>query len=399
MPKVCMMTYAMPPEHSGAARQALTLASGLAVKGVEIFFLTQGNILENLKSRNFAGFRIIRVYKETLIWKMLAPIRFFGVLLRERRNFELIHVHGVGYMAKIAVIFGLLFRKKVLIKMTMYGEDDAVSIKKGSCGVVNFLFFSLASHYVALTQSFYQSCLAAGIPAAKVSLIPNGVNTERFNLISPVNKAALRLKLKIPTDKKVLVYAGIIRPEKGIDLLLDMISLISSERNDLVLLLLGPIESWLPEAETRSVLATLARINSLSNKGVVLYPGNVENVNEYFQASDIFVSASLREGLQNVLLEAMACGLPSVVVEIPEVHKNIIADQVDGFIITERQAKLFSDKILLLIENDKLSAQVSAAARRKVCDCYSISTVVERYLKLYQDLTSCSRGFKTTNLP
>ncbi|MBI4679680.1 MAG: glycosyltransferase, partial [Nitrospirae bacterium] len=112
MIKVCMLTYAMPPEHSGAAKQAITLATKLFSNGVEIFFVTQGNKAENLRNQNVAGFRVIRIYKETLFWKILAPLRFFIALIQERRNFDIIHVHGVGYLAKIAVAFGLLFRKK-----------------------------------------------------------------------------------------------------------------------------------------------------------------------------------------------------------------------------------------------------------------------------------------------
>lgn len=388
MIKVCMLTYALPPEHSGAAKQAITLASKLALNGVEIFFVTQGNKAENLINQNVAGFRVIRIYKETLFWKILAPLRFFFVLIKERRNFDIIHVHGVGYLAKIAVAYGLLFRKKVILKMTMFGEDDAMSIKKGGYGAVDFWFFTLASHYIALTQSFYKSCLDAGISGSKVSLIPNGVDTDRFQPIAGERKIDLRTRLNIPLDKNVLVYAGLIRPEKGIDFLLDMISLVSSERRDTVLLLLGPIENWLPEREKEFVREVLERIRTLSIQGIVFYPGRVDNVNDYFQASDIFVSASYREGLQNVLIEAMACGLPPVVIEIPEVHKNILDDEREGFIIKERNLDSFSENIIKLIDDQELYKAISLAARKKVEEYYSISKVTESYLRLYHNLLS-----------
>lgn len=392
MLKVCMLTYAMPPEHSGAAIQAIRLASQLSSNGVKIFFITQGNKEENLGNKNVAGFRVIRIYKETLFWKIIAPFRFFTALMRELPNFDIIHVHGVGYISRIAVVFGFLFNKKVLLKMTMFGEDDAMAIKNGAHGTVNFAFFSLASHYVALTHSFLNSCLDAGIPAIKISQIPNGVDTEKFKTVTDDYKAKLRTKLKIPVDKKVLVYAGIIRPEKGVDFLLDVISLVSSNRGDTVLLLLGPVETWLPAPEKKTVQDIIDRINILAGKGLVIYPGKVDNVNEYFQASDIFVSASIREGLQNVLIEAMACGLPPVMLEIPEVHKYIVVDGVEGIIINERDPRLFCNNLIRLIADTVFAGKMAAAARKKVLDYYSLTKVTAAYLKLYQGILSANAG-------
>lgn len=383
---VCMLTYAMPPEHSGAAIQAIRLATQLRLKGVGIFFITQGNKAENLRSNNVSDFRVIRIYKETLFWKLLAPFRFFTALIRELRNFDIIHVHGVGYISKIAVVFGLLFGKKVIVKMTMFGEDDPMSIKHAACGAVNFAFFSLASHYIALTKSFYQSCSDAGIPAAKISLIPNGVDTDKFCPVSSQQKADLRRKLGIPPGKKVLVYAGIMRPEKGVDFLLDVISLAFAKRDDLILLLLGPVESWLSAGEKLKVEETLRRIKAQQDNGSVIYRGRVENVNEYFQASDIFVSASLREGLQNVLIEAMACALPPVAVEIPDMHRNIIVNGVEGFIVEERQLELFLERIFQLVDDEDMARRMSQSAWKKVSESYSLPKITLCYLQLYQDI-------------
>lgn len=384
--KVCMLTYAMPPEHSGAAKQAITLASKLALNGVEIFFVTQGNKAENLRNQNVAGFRVIRIYKETLFWKILAPLRFFFALIKERRNFDIIHVHGVGYIAKIAVAYGLLFRKKVILKMTMFGEDDAMTLKNGRYGLINFWFFSQASHYVAMTSGFYNSCVEAQIPISKISLIPNGVDTDKFKPLSKGQKLSLRKKLNLPSEKWILVYAGMIRPEKGIDFLLDIIDNASKLRRDMMLLLLGPVEIWLPEAEKIYVKQVLERVQSLSTKECVFFAGNVGNVNEYFQTSDIFVSASYREGFPNVLIEAMSCGLPPIVVSIPDVYDKILMNRLEGIIVKERDAVKFLEEIIHLNDDNKLYETIASAARKKAEEDYSIGSVAKSYLELYTHL-------------
>lgn len=383
---VCMLTYSMPPEHSGAAKQAITLATQLAKNGVNILFLTQGCYAKNLKIETVSGFNIKRIYKETLFWKVLAPFRFFFYLYKKRNFFSIIHVHGVGYLAKIAVIFGIIFEKKVILKMTMFSEDDALSIKHGKNGAINFWFFSRASHYIAITSRFYESCLEANIRASKVSLIPNGVNTEIFYPVLYDQKQYLRNKLNLPLNKLILVYAGIIRPEKGIDFLLDTIERVSHSNTEAFLLILGPTEKWLPEKEQAYISEALQRMAILSDKGLLMYVGNVNNVNEYFQASDLFVSASHKEGLQNVLIEAMACGLPPVVINIADMHRAVLSDGNDGIIVDERDVDKFSLEIANLLDDKDKYHKISSAAVNKIRETYSINMVTKAYINLYNNL-------------
>ena len=381
---VCMVTYAMPPEHSGAAKQAITLASQLAARGVNIFFVTQGNIKRNLSINRIANFLVIRIYKETLFWKIIAPFRFLLTFFRKRSEFSIIHVHGVGYLGKLAVLFGMLFNKKVILKMTMFTEDDALSIKQS--GWLNFWSFKRATHYIGITQSFVDSCINAGIPPNKISLIPNGVDTNKFYRVSKADKRDLRERLKLPLGKTILVYAGIIRPEKGIDFLLDTIDCISKQRDDIVLLILGPLESWLPPAEQLYAENVVKRMLSPDLRNYVLYPGKTDNIHEYFQASDIFVSASRREGFPNVLIEAMATGLAPVVIGIPNIHDHVIENGVTGIVVTNRDTYEYSERIIDLVGNSNLQNSITNAALNAVVGLYSIETVADKYTDLYKRL-------------
>ena len=93
-----MVTYAMPPEHSGAAKQAITLARHLVENGVRIFFVTQRSTNASLGIDKVGEFKVIRICKETFFWKLLAPARVFWTFFRERKKFSVLHVHGVGYL-------------------------------------------------------------------------------------------------------------------------------------------------------------------------------------------------------------------------------------------------------------------------------------------------------------
>jgi len=388
---VCMLTFSMPPEHSGAAKQAITLASKLAEKGVKIFFLTPRSTKFSRSINHVAGFRVVRVNKENVFWKALAPIRLFIALFFERNNFSLIHVHGVGYLSNIAVLFGAIFRKKVIIKMTMFSEDDPLSIKKSRNGWINFFFFSKASKIISITNSFYDSCLSAKLPRSKLSLIPNGVDTDKYKAVSGEEKYALREKFNLPVNKTILVYAGIIRPEKGIDFLLDAMAYLGESRQDIVLLLIGPVETWLSENERNFADKQVQRILGDELKELVYFVGKVDNVQEYFQSADLFISASHREGFPNVLLEAMAIGLPPVVIDIPEVHVNILLDGVDGLVVKERIAKIFATSIERLVDDKGFYCAMSTSAFNKVISKFSVNNIANDYLILYKELTENNR--------
>ncbi len=381
-----MITFAMPPEHSGAARQAITLASQLAAQGLGVFFLTMRSTPESIGVNEVAGFQVIRVPKTNPAEKAVAPLRVFATLFRERARFDVIHVHGVGYLSTVAVLFAGLFGKKTVIKMTMFAEDDPLSVKARRHGWITFAFLARASRVVAITESFYHSCLAAGLLASRIALIPNGVDTRRFHPVTIDARRALRRRLQLPEADTLLVYAGIIRPEKGIDFLLDMMSVLKGMRATVGLVLLGPLESWLPHAEQIYAARQVARMQSDELSDVVQFLPGVENVHEYFEAADIFVSASLREGFPNVLLEAMASGLAPIVREVPEVHVNVLEYGVDGLVLRDPSPAAFADRVAALVDDPELRARIGAAAAAKASAQYSVERVRAAYLELYQDL-------------
>jgi glycosyltransferase involved in cell wall biosynthesis len=382
-----MVTFAMPPEHSGAARQAITLATQLSRSGANVLFVTMRSTEASEGIDRVAGFQVLRVVKRNLRQKAVAPLRVFLALFRERARFDVVHVHGVGYLSSVAVFFGWCFGKAVVIKMTMFSEDDALSVRARRFGAITYFFYSRASRIVAITQSFYRSCVAAGIEESRLALIPNGVDTEVFRPLAS-DKAALRRRLGLPAEGTLLVYAGIIRREKGIDFLLDVVAMLGARRRDVGLVLLGPVEPSLPEEDRRYAAAQLDRIERGDVRGLVHYKGGVGNVHEYFQAVDIFTSASTREGFPNVVLEAMASGLPPVVLEVPDVHANVLEDGVDSCIVTKPDRQVFLDRLLGLIEDADLRLRMGAAAQEKARSRFAMRKVADDYLALYASLVA-----------
>lgn len=139
--------------------------------------------------------------------------------------------------------------------------------------------------------------------------IRNGVNVSRFTKPTDEQKQNMRKKLGLPDNKTIFIYAGQFVPRKDQQFLLEIFTENSKLQND-ILLLLGDGADF-PGLKER-----------FGQKSNVIMTGGVNNVNEYLQASDVYIASSKSEGLPNGVLEAMAVGLPVILSDI-EQHKEI----------------------------------------------------------------------------
>lgn len=139
--------------------------------------------------------------------------------------------------------------------------------------------------------------------------IQNGVNVLNFTKIDKNKKTDMRKKLNLPEDKTIFVYAGQFIARKDQKFLLELFSEEKRLQN-FVLLLLGNGADFDSLQE---------QYNKSKN---VIMTGSVNNVSEYLQASDIYISSSKSEGMPNGVLEAMAVGLPVILSDI-EQHKEV----------------------------------------------------------------------------
>lgn len=140
--------------------------------------------------------------------------------------------------------------------------------------------------------------------------IRNGVDTTQFDKVSDLcEKKDLRAKLGLPQDKLIFVYSGQFIERKNQKFILDTFS--KKELNNCLFVFLGD-GVLLPRLRT-----------CYSDNQLFVFLGNVANVQDYLKASDFYISSSVSEGLPTGVLEAMACGLPVILSNIPQ-HKEII---------------------------------------------------------------------------
>ena len=154
------------------------------------------------------------------------------------------------------------------------------------------------------TPSYLQEALNAGEPLEKQTLIPQGVNTKKLELLTPQEIINLKYTLTIPTDRKIILsVCAINKSHKRVDYLVKEISKLQSPTP--ILIVLGQIDEESP------AIFDLAK-ELLGEENFIFKSVPAQVVASYYQIADVFVLCSTGEGFGRVYLEALSYGLPIV---------------------------------------------------------------------------------------
>lgn len=190
-----------------------------------------------------------------------------------------------------------------------------------------------------------------------------GVDTRRFRPDTEARKK-IRTALGLSESDVCLLFVGRIKKEKGVLDLASAFQQLMPLHPNLHLLLVGPDEEALIPA-----LRKLQRIH---------YVGYTAVANEYMAASDILCLPSYREGFGSVLIEAGACGLPTVASGIYGVTDAVVENET-GFLHPSHDTATIAKKIEYLIENPNARVAMGRAARHRVLERFDQKHVCDLY--------------------
>lgn len=207
----------------------------------------------------------------------------------------------------------------------------------------------------------------------RVSAIPNGVDTDVYKAVDISMKAHLRAKLGLPDNKKIILSVGSLITRKNPLFIIE-----SFKRFDADCLLI-----FLGTGYGKSSLEDECKVSALSDSRI-LFKGKVNNVNEYLCCCDYFISASYSEGLPNAALEALACGLPVILSNIPS-HNEILELNLNAGVLFDQNMmeSLHSEMRCLLNRNYSNS---SSAAQNLITSNLSAAKMSSCYSDIYQNI-------------
>ena len=227
---------------------------------------------------------------------------------------------------------------------------------------------------ICVSDDLLEACLAAGVPAKNCVLLENGIDAAEYSRQRTVAEA--KTALGLPTTGFVVGAVGRLSGEKGFDVLIRSIHALVSRGLDVRLLIVG-------EGSERANLERLARELHLGDR--VRLAGWQADVRGHFEAMDVFALSSLREGLPNVLLEAMALEVPVVSTRVNGVPR-LVQDGRNGFLVHAGDLDGLTTALSGLLRNDGLRELFRAAGRRTVETRYSFATRMQRLKRLYDEL-------------
>jgi len=183
-----------------------------------------------------------------------------------------------------------------------------------------------AAHVIAVAGSLAEWARGAGVEPARLTVVGNGVDTGRFR---PIDRDAARRELGLPASAPVLVTVGGLTERKGFHRVLDCLPRLREAHPGLQYLIVGGASG---EGDWRARLEDQARRLGLTE--CVHFLGVVEpdRLRVPLSAADAFVLATRNEGWANVLLEAMACGLPVITTDVGG-NREVVSDAHLGHVV------------------------------------------------------------------
>lgn len=221
-------------------------------------------------------------------------------------------------------------------------------------------------------------------PEKKIRIIgngsSNGINTSYFDPLNISNneRADLKEALNIYSDDFVYIFVGRLVTDKGINELISAFDNVSRRNIKVKLLLVGNREPELDPLKKE----TLELISKNSN---IMEVGYQSDVRPYFAISDVLVFPSYREGFPNVVMQAGAMGLASIVTDINGCNEIIIND-TNGVIIPPKNSLELQRTMELYLNNNGLLAEHRANSRKMIVSRYQQEVIWRTLLSEYKSL-------------
>jgi glycosyltransferase involved in cell wall biosynthesis len=221
----------------------------------------------------------------------------------------------------------------------------------------------------------------AGVPTAKVVVIPNGIDVQRFASRELPTARELRLQLA-PHGERLILSVGRISAQKRLHLIPEALGLLKREGRlpaNARVCLLGQVEKPEPQLLLERAIAA-AHLEE-----VILQRPETTTPEEYFHACDATVLYTILEGISIAMLESLAAGRPVIISEEAN-GAGIIEHERTGWIVPTHDLASFAETLAMVLElpQSRLRGMEGACVER--AEAYSIESLAARYMRLYDSL-------------
>jgi len=298
--------------------------------------------------------------------------------IRQEFDFDLIDGHMVYPNGVVAARLGELYNKPVVI--TGRGEDMLRFPDYPLIGDEIRYALRNATQCVALSTEIADRMQAHGAESAKISVIANGVDWHKFN---PISKNEARRRLNLPPDRPIVVSVGNRQERKGFHILVDAIPIIRRQHPDVLCVIVGGTSPF-GHDYTRTIEERV-RINGVQRHVRLVGRCLHHELVEWYSAADAFALLSSGEGSPNVLLEALACGVPCVATPVGGIPDEL-EDGRRGILLADRSAEVAGLGLSDALGRDWDRSYIRRSMARRTWEWTAgeVGEVLQRALQSYQ---------------
>jgi glycosyltransferase involved in cell wall biosynthesis len=304
-------------------------------------------------------------------WDYRVVTQLLQICRRERVNIW----HGHDYKSNA---LGLLLR--FFWPMRLVTTVHGWGVKSGRAPLYYKIERRCLPYYervICVSEDLKQQCLACGVPDSRCLLVHNAVDTQEFSRRLDIAQA--KDLLGIPPERFLIGAVGRLSAEKGFDVLIRTCNHLLARGLDVGLIIVG-------DGEEREHLGKL--IGELGREDRIRLLGYRSDVRGLYEAMDVYALTSYREGLPNVLLEAMALGVPVVATRVAGIPR-LIQHEDNGLLVEPGAEADLTEQLARVLEGGALRDRLVRAGRQTIEAHYSFEKRMQKIRAIYDELMGC----------
>lgn len=378
--KIALLSEKYTPDFGGLAISTGRLARLLAAAGhaVRVFAPTLNLPPSERRTLPSSGVDVTRFGARKRVDDTLAD--WFETIVEEHRRdpFDILHAYFLPQAGFVAAYAGKYLGTPSVVSIR--GND----IERAAFDPAKFshVMYALQNASAVTTNASTLARKAKAFVEREIFLIPNGIDTELFKSMARNETLAEMLGLGGKTKEErsaVIGFAGELREKKGMRALLSGYAQAAKSR-PASLLIVGEVR----DGEDKKFFDEFKSANS-QLPITVTGPVPHEDMPAYYALMDVLVHPSLRDGMPNAALEAMACGLPVIATPVGGIL-DALEDGENGVLVNVNDAAALAGKIVELLDDPQKRAGLGQRARETVVEKFGLEAELRANLRVYESL-------------